>query len=299
MAGSTWGRPFSVGLVGRDVLEDEATLDGELGAGAQVHHLLGGEVQGARVETTVGALHAKLFDERLQLLVDQVDERRRTVPPPSDHLRSPVGLATSPDLQGRVARRRIQAMRHEKETPDAQGAGHPDNITGHGGHLSRITTTWLPEYTSFRPVPPQLPNRRAMTAESHVRSFSPLQRRQSPSENTLSPLQRRVHSPDSFANARPRPPEHPPQVSADVSYEEMIRPQTHHADQTHAARSPASGAQMSQQRPGGRGRQAWGTPMGSPIGASPRTKFIHDRGANGTPASSIAGLLLFPPASIR
>ena len=235
----------------------------------------------------------------LQLLVDQVDERRRTVPPPSDHLRSPVGLATSPDLQGRVARHRIQAMRHEKETPDAQGAGHPDDITGHGGHLSRITTTWLPEYTSFRPVPPQLPNRRAMTAESHVRSFSPLQRRQSPSENTLSPLQRRVHSPDSFANARPRPPEHPPQVSADVSYEEMIRPQTHHADQTHAARSPASGAQMSQQRPGGRGRQAWGTPMGSPIGASPRTKFIHDRGANGTPASSIAGLLLFPPASIR
>jgi hypothetical protein len=144
----------------------------------------------------------------------------------------------------------------------------------------------LPEYTSFRPVPPQSPNQRAMTAtESHVRAFSPILRRRSPSENTLSPLQRRVHSP-AAAVAVVKLYADPEQVSTDMPYTVINQPYLRNP-QTQEAMSPAP---QGAQRPAGRGRQAWGTSVDSPIEASPRTKFIHGRGARGTPTSSIAGL---------
>ena len=186
-------------------------------------------------------------------------------------------------MQGEVARPRLEAIHCRGQQPGAHDTAQTD---WHRGHTPRITTTCLPEYTSFRPVPPQLPNQLAMTAtESHVRAFSPLHRRKSPSENTLSPLQRRVHSPGA-AVAVVRLYEDPAKVSADISYAVINQPYLRN-QQTREAMTPAPpGAQ----RPVGRGRQAWGTPVDSPIEASPRTKFIHDRGARGTLTSSIAGL---------
>ena len=216
--------------------------------------------------------------------MEQQDEaRRNSMPSPSDQLLSPTGLRAQPEQLGFVARRRIQVLNDRSD--EVRTAN--ENL----GSTSRVTTTWLPEYTSFRPVP-RPASERMTTSESHV-VVSPHPRRASPAEKTLSPLQRRIHSPDvSSPNRAATAPQvrHKhintddvaltstsqlsSQVSTDLSYTAINSPP---GTPSRSAKTKNPAPPSDVPSPAARAvREAWASPTGSP-----RNKFI--RNSNGTP----------------
>lgn len=217
------------------------------------------------------------------------------MPSPSDHLLSPTGLRAQPEQLGFVARRRIQVLNDRSD--EVRTAN--ENL----GSTSRVTTTWLPEYTSFRPVP-RPASERMTTSESHV-VVSPHPRRASPAEKTLSPLQRRIHSPDvSSPNRAATAPQvrHKQintddvaltstsqlssQVSTDLSYTAINSPP---GTPSRSAKTKNPAPPSDVPSPAARAvREAWASPTGSP-----RNKFI--RNSNGTPTHMEALQPVPPP----
>lgn len=142
------------------------------------------------------------------------------------------------------------------------------------------------------PIPPSTApaqQRTSMSIESHVRLVSPNVRRRSPCEKTLSPLQRRIHSPDRDDQSTPGLRARAARYNYNVQVT-TVSPYTPSPPKTACHSPPLSPFPVnvtytpSGSKIKGGAIQAWGTPTTSPTispipepvskGVSPRQRFI-------------------------